>query len=135
MLLYLEFNFLPFFVVVLPAASSMKRAALKMRHKFSADSLSDHMAYLRVFQAWQRARSEGYDRSFCEKNFVSSATMEMIHGMRFVNTLQALRCSKWQNLWVANNPIITVLYISSRLGKIGGSSPLTKLISSPQLLL
>lgn len=71
-----------YIVVVLPAIASMKREALSVRHKFSADSLSDHMAYLRVFQAWQRARAEGHDKHFCHKNFVSSATMEMIHGMR-----------------------------------------------------
>ena len=67
---------------MLPANPSLKRAAAKMRQKFSADSHSDHMAYLRVFQAWQRARADGYEKSFCEKNFVSSATMEMILGMR-----------------------------------------------------
>ena len=75
----------------------MKRAALKVRHKFAADSLSDHMAYLRVFQAWQRARAEGYDRSFCERNFVSSATMEMIHGMRFVH-----HPAEYIKLWTQN---------------------------------
>ena len=75
----------------------MKRAALKVRHKFAADSLSDHMAYLRVFQAWQRARAEGSDRSFCERNFVSSATMEMIHGMRFVH-----HPAEYIKLWTQN---------------------------------
>lgn len=33
-------------------------------------------------QAWQKARSEGWERSFCEKNFLSHGTMDMILGMR-----------------------------------------------------
>ncbi|XP_067934635.1 3'-5' RNA helicase YTHDC2-like isoform X1 [Watersipora subatra] len=67
---------------MLPSNPSLKRTAAKVKEKFSADSQSDHMSYLRVFQAWQRARSDGYERSFCQKNFVSTATMEMILGMR-----------------------------------------------------
>lgn len=55
---------------------------MKVRQKFSADSHSDHMAYLRAFQAWQRSRAEGFERSFCEKNFISSATMDMLVGTR-----------------------------------------------------
>lgn len=33
-------------------------------------------------QAWEKARLDGWERSFCEKNFLSQATMEMILGMR-----------------------------------------------------
>lgn len=33
-------------------------------------------------QAWQKARSDGWERSFCEKNFLSQGTMDMILGMR-----------------------------------------------------
>ncbi|XP_061571968.1 3'-5' RNA helicase YTHDC2 isoform X2 [Cololabis saira] len=67
---------------VLPSDSSQRRAALHCRQRFTANSFSDHMALLRAFQAWQKARSEGWERSFCEKNFLSQATMEMILGMR-----------------------------------------------------
>ncbi|XP_074546808.1 3'-5' RNA helicase YTHDC2 [Halichoeres trimaculatus] len=67
---------------VLPAQSSQKRAALQCRKRFTANSFSDHMALLRAFQAWQKARSDGWERSFCEKNFLSQATMDMILGMR-----------------------------------------------------
>lgn len=35
-----------------------------------------------VSQAWQKARSDGWERSFCEKNFLSQATMEIIIKMR-----------------------------------------------------
>lgn len=33
-------------------------------------------------QAWQKARSDGWERTFCEKNFLSQATMDIILGMR-----------------------------------------------------
>lgn len=67
---------------VLPAQGSQKRSSLICRKRFTSGTLSDHMALLRVFQAWQKACSEGWERSFCEKNFISQATMDMILGMR-----------------------------------------------------
>nr|UZE37972.1 YTH domain containing 2 [Miichthys miiuy] len=67
---------------ILPAQSAQKKAALHCRKRFASNTFSDHMALLRVFQAWQRARSDGWERSFCEKNFLSQATMDMILGMR-----------------------------------------------------
>ncbi|XP_057675789.1 3'-5' RNA helicase YTHDC2 isoform X2 [Corythoichthys intestinalis] len=67
---------------VLPALGFQKKAAFQCRKHFSANSFSDHMALLRVFQEWQKACTEGRERSFCEKNFLSNATMEMILGMR-----------------------------------------------------
>lgn len=67
---------------VLPAQGSQKRVALQCRKRFTSSTFSDHMALLRAFQAWQKARSDGWERSFCEKNFLSQATMDMILGMR-----------------------------------------------------
>ncbi|XP_051785828.1 3'-5' RNA helicase YTHDC2 [Erpetoichthys calabaricus] len=67
---------------VLPVQAAQKRAAMLCRKRFSAGTFSDHMALLRAFQAWQKARSDGWERSFCEKNFLSQATMEIIIGMR-----------------------------------------------------
>ncbi|CAG5867080.1 unnamed protein product [Menidia menidia] len=67
---------------VLPSMSAQKRAALSCRKRFTSNTFSDHMALLRAFQAWQKARSDGWERSFCEKNFLSQATMDMILGMR-----------------------------------------------------
>ncbi|XP_062844381.1 3'-5' RNA helicase YTHDC2 [Trichomycterus rosablanca] len=67
---------------VLPAQASQKRAAMLCRRRFTANTFSDHMALLRAFQAWQKARSDGWERAFCEKNFLSQATMEIIVGMR-----------------------------------------------------
>uniref|UniRef100_A0A671VM71 RNA helicase n=1 Tax=Sparus aurata TaxID=8175 RepID=A0A671VM71_SPAAU len=67
---------------ILPAQGSQKKAALDCRKSFTSSSFSDHMALLRAFQAWQKARSEGWERAFCEKNFLSQATMDMILGMR-----------------------------------------------------
>ncbi|XP_062409624.1 3'-5' RNA helicase YTHDC2 [Sardina pilchardus] len=67
---------------VLPSQASQKRAAMLCRKRFTAGTFSDHMALLRAFQAWQKARSDGWERSFCEKNYLSQATMEIIIGMR-----------------------------------------------------
>ncbi|XP_029300796.1 3'-5' RNA helicase YTHDC2 isoform X2 [Cottoperca gobio] len=67
---------------ILPAMACQKRAALQCRKNFTSGTFSDHMALLRAFQAWQKARSDGWERSFCEKNFLSQATMDMILGMR-----------------------------------------------------
>ncbi|CAL8280780.1 unnamed protein product [Lota lota] len=66
----------------LPTQASQKKAAVLSRKWFSAHTFSDHMALLRTFQAWQKARSDGWERSFCEKNFLSQATMEIIIMMR-----------------------------------------------------
>ncbi|XP_077399108.1 3'-5' RNA helicase YTHDC2 isoform X2 [Vanacampus margaritifer] len=67
---------------VLPVQGSQKRAALQCRNHFSSNSFSDHMTMLRIFQAWQKARKDDSERSFCEKNFLSKTTMDMILGMR-----------------------------------------------------
>ncbi|XP_010017187.1 PREDICTED: probable ATP-dependent RNA helicase YTHDC2, partial [Nestor notabilis] len=77
---------------VLPALASQKRAAMLCRKRFTAGTFSDHMALLRAFQAWQKARSDGWERAFCEKNFLSQATMEIIVGMR-TQLLGQLRAS------------------------------------------
>lgn len=52
------------------------------RKEFSANSFSDHMALLRAFQAWQLARANGSERSFCSRNLICGATMETIVGYR-----------------------------------------------------
>ncbi|XP_063175955.1 3'-5' RNA helicase YTHDC2 isoform X2 [Chroicocephalus ridibundus] len=77
---------------VLPALASQKRAAMLCRKRFTAGTFSDHMALLRAFQAWQKARSDGWERAFCEKNFLSQATMEIVIGMR-TQLLGQLRAS------------------------------------------
>ncbi|KAM7024136.1 3'-5' RNA helicase YTHDC2-like [Acridotheres tristis] len=77
---------------VLPTLASQKRAAMQCRKRFAAGTFSDHMALLRAFQAWQKARSDGWERAFCEKNFLSQATMEIIVGMR-TQLLGQLRAS------------------------------------------
>ncbi|XP_053557527.1 3'-5' RNA helicase YTHDC2 [Bombina bombina] len=77
---------------VLPSQASQKRAAMLCRKRFTAGTFSDHMAFLRAFQAWQKARSDGWERAFCEKNFLSQATMEIIIGMR-TQLLGQLRAS------------------------------------------
>ncbi|XP_053934447.1 3'-5' RNA helicase YTHDC2-like [Cuculus canorus] len=77
---------------VLPALASQKRTSMLCRKRFAAGTFSDHMALLRAFQAWQKARSDGWERAFCEKNFLCQATMEIIIGMR-TQLLGQLRAS------------------------------------------
>uniref|UniRef100_A0A6I8SLL3 3'-5' RNA helicase YTHDC2 n=1 Tax=Xenopus tropicalis TaxID=8364 RepID=A0A6I8SLL3_XENTR len=77
---------------VLPSQASQKRAAMLCRKRFTAGTFSDHMALLRAFQAWQKAKSDGWERAFCEKNFLSQATMEIIIGLR-TQLLGQLRAS------------------------------------------
>ncbi|XP_077514316.1 3'-5' RNA helicase YTHDC2-like isoform X2 [Amblyomma americanum] len=67
---------------VLPTQPGQKRCAYLARRRLSADTYSDHMALLRAFQGWQRARAEGSERLFCERNFVSSATMATVLAVR-----------------------------------------------------
>ncbi|XP_067667138.1 3'-5' RNA helicase YTHDC2-like isoform X1 [Haliotis asinina] len=76
----------------LPSQPYQKRSAAMARRKFASGTFSDHMALLRAFQAWQKARTEGWEKSFCERNFLSSACMEMIVGMR-TQLLGQLRAS------------------------------------------
>ncbi|XP_077673453.1 3'-5' RNA helicase YTHDC2 isoform X3 [Eretmochelys imbricata] len=47
---------------------------------------------VQMLKAWQKARSDGWERAFCEKNFLSQATMEIIIGMR-TQLLGQLRAS------------------------------------------
>ncbi|NXJ16965.1 YTDC2 helicase, partial [Odontophorus gujanensis] len=67
---------------VLPALASQKRAAMVCRKELAEGTFSDHMVLLRAFQAWQKAHRDGWERVFCERNFLSQAAMEIIIGMR-----------------------------------------------------
>lgn len=42
----------------------------------------DDFVMVVLCQAWQKAHSDGWGRAFCDKNFLSQATMDMILGMR-----------------------------------------------------
>ncbi|XP_068740703.1 3'-5' RNA helicase YTHDC2-like isoform X2 [Montipora capricornis] len=67
---------------VLPMYSAEKRAAAAARKKLILDPYSDHLVFVQVFRSWQRARSQGYDKNFCRRNYLSQATLEMMAGMR-----------------------------------------------------
>lgn len=77
---------------VLPTNPSLRSAARLSRRHFSAGTFSDHMAMLRAFQAWQSSRSSGREVSFCQKNYISSATMEQVMSLR-AQLLGQLRAS------------------------------------------
>ncbi|KAG1669651.1 3'-5' RNA helicase YTHDC2 [Nymphon striatum] len=63
-------------------SDNRRQTLLQIKKNFAGQSFSDHMVLLRAFQSWQKARSEGQERNFIQKNFLSSATFEMIAGMR-----------------------------------------------------
>ncbi|KAI1301810.1 3'-5' RNA helicase YTHDC2 [Halotydeus destructor] len=77
---------------LMPANTGLKKAALAAKHKLSFGTLSDHMVLLRAFHNWQKSRTDGCERNFCENNFISGSTMEMIVGMR-AQLLGQLRAS------------------------------------------
>ncbi|KAK3765938.1 hypothetical protein RRG08_002182 [Elysia crispata] len=67
---------------VLPSSPYERRAVMTKKRNFAEETYSDHIVFLRTFQAWQKARAENWERAFCEKNYLSSSTMEMLNGMR-----------------------------------------------------
>ncbi|CAL8103420.1 unnamed protein product [Calicophoron daubneyi] len=75
-----------------PKNAAERRDLLCARKKFSADTFSDHMMLLRAFQFWQKARSEGWEKSFCQKNYISTAAFEIITVIR-TQLLGQLRAS------------------------------------------
>uniref|UniRef100_A0A8C4R1B1 RNA helicase n=1 Tax=Eptatretus burgeri TaxID=7764 RepID=A0A8C4R1B1_EPTBU len=77
---------------LMPSQSSQRHTAWACRHNFAASTCSDHMVLLRAFQAWQKANADGCERAFCEHNYLSQGTMEMIVGMR-TQLLGQLRAS------------------------------------------
>ncbi|XP_015788872.1 probable ATP-dependent RNA helicase YTHDC2 [Tetranychus urticae] len=79
----------PFYI---PNDRGLKPAAVKAKAKLASETYSDHMVLLRVFQAWQKARQDGFEYEFANANFVRSATMEMIAGTR-AQLLGQLRAS------------------------------------------
>ncbi|TGZ70003.1 hypothetical protein CRM22_003412 [Opisthorchis felineus] len=75
-----------------PKNAFERREWRNVRRKFASESYSDHMMLLRAFQFWQKARSEGWEKSFCQKNFISSAAFEIITVIR-TQLLGQLRAS------------------------------------------
>uniref|UniRef100_A0A1B6C6P5 RNA helicase n=1 Tax=Clastoptera arizonana TaxID=38151 RepID=A0A1B6C6P5_9HEMI len=61
-----------------PSKRNLKRLASMERKKFAANTFSDHMALLRVFQGWQAAKHNQSEKAFCEKHFVNGARLELI---------------------------------------------------------
>lgn len=69
-------------------------------------AFSDHMCLLRAFQAWQKARSDGWEKAFCDRNYLSPATMQMIIGevcVRFI--LSPLLHSDFAGNFLCNSDI------------------------------
>ncbi len=71
---------------MLPVEAAARRAATasKARLAEGAGGASDHLALVTAFNGWVAARQAGggRDRAFCAEHFLSSATMQMVDGMR-----------------------------------------------------
>lgn len=67
---------------LLPKFPDEKFKCNKVKSAMAGNSCSDHMILIRSFLQWQKAQSEGWERKWCNQNFVSAATMEMISGIR-----------------------------------------------------
>mmetsp|Transcript_19169 Transcript_19169/g.45715 ORF Transcript_19169/g.45715 Transcript_19169/m.45715 type:complete len:1156 (-) Transcript_19169:153-3620(-) len=71
---------------VLPAEPEARRSASRSRRQLSDEGggASDHMALVAAYDGWRRAKQKGRsaERDFCQRNFVSAGTMQMLEGMR-----------------------------------------------------
>ncbi|EDO40330.1 predicted protein, partial [Nematostella vectensis] len=67
---------------VLPMYAAEKRAAAVAKRRFIIDQYSDHLLFVKAFRGWQKARAEGLDKSFCQRNYLSPASLEMMSGMK-----------------------------------------------------
>ncbi|OAY62181.2 DExH-box ATP-dependent RNA helicase DExH6 isoform X2 [Manihot esculenta] len=71
----------PFTLPVLPNEKKRANAA-----KFDLASLyggnSDQLAVIAAFECWKNAKGRGQEAWFCSQYFISSSTMNMLHGMR-----------------------------------------------------
>ncbi|VDO60293.1 unnamed protein product [Schistosoma margrebowiei] len=76
----------------LPRNAAERRDLMNVRRSLSSNSYSDHMVLLRAFQFWQKSRSEGWEKAFCQKHFISTATFEIINAIR-TQLLGQLRAS------------------------------------------
>lgn len=71
----------PFTLPLLPDGKK-KAAAAKLELASLYDGQSDQLAVIAAFECWMNARKRGQEAWFCSKYFVSSATMNMLLGMR-----------------------------------------------------
>ena len=49
----------------------------EVKKKFSGDSESDHIAFLRAFRGWEREKNGGNPRRYCWDNFLAHNTLQV----------------------------------------------------------
>uniref|UniRef100_A0A2P2LDZ3 RNA helicase n=2 Tax=Rhizophora mucronata TaxID=61149 RepID=A0A2P2LDZ3_RHIMU len=76
----------PFTLPLLPN-DKKKATAAKLELASLYGGHSDQLAVVAAFDCWKKAKESGQEAWFCSKYFVSSSTMNMLHGMR--NQLRA----------------------------------------------
>lgn len=60
-----------------------KWAALEAKLALAGNTESDHVALVRAFEGWTRARGKGLELDFCKEYFLSNATMNQVSGKAF----------------------------------------------------
>jgi ATP-dependent RNA helicase DHX36 len=55
-----------------------KWAALEAKLALAGNTESDHVALMRAFEGWTRARDRGLEHEFCREYFLSNATMSQV---------------------------------------------------------
>jgi len=59
-----------------------KEEADEAKRSFAEDSYSDHICWLRAFEAWQLAKLEEVEHQFCWRKFLSPSSLQMMENMR-----------------------------------------------------
>lgn len=59
-----------------------KEEADEAKRSFAGDSYSDHICWLKAFDAWQLAKHRGQEYQFCWQKFLSSSSLQMMENMR-----------------------------------------------------
>ncbi|MQM14756.1 hypothetical protein Taro_047692, partial [Colocasia esculenta] len=69
---------------VLPMAPEERKKAAMAKAELSSlyGGCSDQFIVIAAFDCWKRAKDKGLENQFCSRFFVSSGTMNMLHGMR-----------------------------------------------------
>lgn len=70
-------------IFVLPIKPADRFKCHQIRRTLASDSHSDHFVMLKIFELWTSMKKNGMnERRFCEDNFISANSMEMVRGIQ-----------------------------------------------------
>ncbi|GAQ78707.1 probable ATP-dependent RNA helicase dhx36-like [Klebsormidium nitens] len=90
-----------------------KWAALEAKLALAGNTESDHVALVRAFEGWTRARARGMELDFCKEYFLSNATMNQIDILRrqYARILTDMGFVDRQTGWEAYNEYAADTYL------------------------